>query len=89
MLQLSGIVFWIDPCMQLFQNASSETQHSEHSLMDQWVTYALKVGGVLAWPLRSPTSHLPTSALTHPDMFRAFRTVKHNYDFQQVICIFV
>ncbi|KAL7642312.1 UNVERIFIED_CONTAM: hypothetical protein RMT77_006873 [Armadillidium vulgare] len=84
MLQLSGIVFWIDPCMQLFQNASSETQHSEHSLMDQWVAYALKVGGVLAWPLRSPTSHLPTSALTHPDMFTAFRTVKHNYDFQQM-----
>ena len=54
------------------------------SLLTLWSTLSLRSNGVRTWPLIHPASHLPTAAHTHPDMFKAFHTHKHLYDFHQM-----
>ncbi|KAG0725238.1 hypothetical protein GWK47_038990 [Chionoecetes opilio] len=84
LLVRSGAVFWLDAGVRLAGSEEGGVAVEQvGKLAEGWSSQALKSGGVLTWPLIDP-AHLPSAALTHPNMFSFFHTKKHNYDFQQM-----
>lgn len=97
LLLRSGAVLWLDAKIRLAESegyAGTKSPQTEQESggswmvassndMSEWSRRAVKSGGVLAWPLKEPQL-MPTSALTHPNMFTFFHTPKHNYDFHQM-----
>ena len=76
-------MFWLDAGVRLAGSEEGGVAGEMERLAEEWSNQAMRSGGVLAWPLTDPP-HLPSAALTHPNMFAFFHTKKHNYDFQQV-----